>query len=258
MASLLRTLKTACLYPLRRHAHSHAFGANAVARLCRFYVDWYENVDPNGASNGEDALLARMSGSPFRVVFDVGANQGEWTETAMAAFPQASFHLFEPIPDLGERLRARFAGRRATVSTTALSDRAGKAKFYVGRSTTCVSSFYDADGGKPIEVDLTTGDEYCERNAIDRIDFLKIDAEGHDLAVLKGLGRMLGERRIGMIQFEHNEASVFSRTLLKDFLDFLGNKYQVSKIMPYGLEPVTWTVKAERFRYGNYLAQPVV
>jgi FkbM family methyltransferase len=257
VTSPLRTLKTALLYPLRRHAHSHALGAGTMARLCRFYIDWYENIDPNGASNGEDALLARMKGSPFRVVFDVGANEGSWTAIALTAFPQASFHLFEPIPDLGEALRRRFTRSSVMVSTVALSDRAGRATLYVGQSTTCVSSLHGAEGGKAIDVDLLTGDAYCERHKIERIDYLKIDAEGHDFAVLKGLGRMLREGRIAFIQFEHNEASVLSRTLLKDFVDFLGPDYRLSKIMPYGLEPVAWTVQLERFRYGNYLAQRV-
>ena len=54
------------------------------------------------------------------------------------------------------------------------------------------------------------------------------------------------------------EAAVLSRTFLRDFVDFLGPDYRISKIMPYGLEPLAWTVKSERFRYGNYLAQPVV
>lgn len=253
----LRTLKTAFLYPLRRHAHSHALGAGTLARLCRFYIDWYENIDPNGASNGEDALLERMKGSPFRAVFDVGANEGSWAQTALSAFPDASFHLFEPIPELGERLRQRFKGRRVAVSTVALSDHVGRATLHVGSTTTCVSSLHGSDGGVEIEVELVTGDAYCERNGIQHIDYLKIDAEGHDLAVLKGLGRMVRERRVAFIQFEHNEASVFSRTLLKDFVDFLGPGYRISKIMPYGLEPLAWTVQAERFRYGNYLAQPV-
>jgi hypothetical protein len=51
-------------------------------------------------------------------------------------------------------------------------------------------------------VHIVSLDSYCERQRIDRIDFLKIDTEGHDLEVLRGAEKWLSAGRIACIQCE--------------------------------------------------------
>ena len=46
---------------------------------------------------------------------------------------------------------------------------------------------------------------------IDRISLLKVDAEGHDLAVLIGASEHLRAKSIEMVQFEHNWRWIESR-----------------------------------------------
>ena len=64
--------------------------------LCQQYVrntDGDGNDDP--ASNGEQWLVnAVLPGC--RTVFDVGANRGDWTASALAANPTVTVHCFEP------------------------------------------------------------------------------------------------------------------------------------------------------------------
>jgi hypothetical protein len=55
------------------------------------------------------------------------------------------------------------------------------------------------------EVPVTTVDRYCEENGIARVDLLKVDAEGFDLAVVQGAGRMLGEAAIRLVLTEFND-----------------------------------------------------
>jgi hypothetical protein len=47
----------------------------------------------------ESAFFARLKsvGWSPRCVFDVGASEGQWTEAISRVFPQAEFHLFEPL-----------------------------------------------------------------------------------------------------------------------------------------------------------------
>ena len=52
------------------------------------------------------------------------------------------------------------------------------------------------------ESKFTTIDNFCERDEIDHIHFLKIDVEGHEMPVLKGAKRMLERGTIDFIQFE--------------------------------------------------------
>src|SRR5207247_3879697 len=54
-----------------------------------------------------DALrLLRSAGYAPRVVIDCGANRGEWTQLARAAFPDSTFLLIEPQPACTAKLTA--------------------------------------------------------------------------------------------------------------------------------------------------------
>jgi FkbM family methyltransferase len=50
-----------------------------------------------------------------------------------------------------------------------------------------------------VEVPVTTLDDYCHRHAIERIDVLKMDIQGAELAALRGAQSLLQERRIDAI-----------------------------------------------------------
>jgi hypothetical protein len=51
-------------------------------------------------------------------------------------------------------------------------------------------------------VDVTTIDEFCGRNAIAHIDFLKLDVQGFEREVLLGAQRLLDARAVRTLQVE--------------------------------------------------------
>ena len=54
-----------------------------------------------------------------------------------------------------------------------------------------------------VEVTLVTLDDLMDQETgFDHVDFLKIDTEGHDFSVLKGLGDRLSPERISMLYVE--------------------------------------------------------
>jgi FkbM family methyltransferase len=55
-----------------------------------------------------------------------------------------------------------------------------------------------------ITVPCVTLDDYCAKNKITTIDFLKIDVEGADTMVLRGAKNLLHNKQIKMIAFEEN------------------------------------------------------
>jgi hypothetical protein len=59
--------------------------------------------------------------------------------------------------------------------------------------------------GRCIQVCCTTLSAYCREKGIDRIDVLKIDTEGHDLAVLQGAEQMLSKGAIRFVYVEFND-----------------------------------------------------
>ena len=106
-------------------------------------------------------------------------------------------------------------------------------------------------------IHLQTLDEYRNTGRVfGVIDFCKIDVEGHELEVLRGMVDSLKAKTVRIIQFEYGGTNIDSRVLLKDifaFFDTFG--YQLWKIKPNGLEPVEqYTQSLENFQYQNWIA----
>lgn len=243
-----------------------------VRRVGR-YVQNRANGDNDAemASNGEFALIAKLTklfaGRPV-VVFDVGANLGDWTAQIRPGLaPGSSLHAFEAVATVFTQLERNLAalGPGAPIATVnaALSDADGQAEIFVYGELAGSSSLHERDarqlGVDPARREVVRrlrGDTYCSQHSIERIDFLKLDVEGHELAVLRGFARMLGEGRIDSLQFEYGGTWVDARTWLKDAFELLQTHgYAVGKLCPHG---VRWYPRYEQrletFQYANYVA----
>jgi FkbM family methyltransferase len=212
---------------------------------------------------GESAALAgvRDANPHVNVVFDVGAFRGEWAAFAARAFPEATIYAFEPSSDNFSRLETRTNGKRVVLTKGAVSNTVGTQTLYSSPNRPMLNSIFQRDLS-PLgiemsdeeQVDVTTIDLFCAEHEVDHIDFLKIDAEGADLAVLEGATRMLADGKIGAVQFEMGPVCVDSHTFLRDFLDALGPSFRCFLEMRDGLLPVTYSEKEEVFAVRNYLA----
>lgn len=227
------------------------------------------------ATNGERlvqriALQTAPRGKPV-VVFDVGANVGEWTRALLdhavveTMRDDVRVYAFEPcrgtFETLDRALGAHALGRCVTRVHAALSDHVGSAVLNVVGDGAGTNSLHASDAGaaqRQERITLTTADEFCRENAIDRVSLLKIDTEGHDMAVLEGARGLLERRAIDMIQFEYNQRWIFSRHYLRDAFELLGpHGYRIGKITPRGIEFYRqWHFELESWREANYLACP--
>jgi FkbM family methyltransferase len=216
------------------------------------YHNWYS------ALNGEDRFgrewaaarcaAAARSGAADLAVFDVGANEGDFTANLLGLVPPgARFFLFEPNPKTAARLKRRFADRAdVAVEAAGVGAEAGVLSLYdvAGTQGTPRASFLPQVVtdliGAPAEVaaaPVVTLDGYCRERGIGRIDFLKIDTEGFERMVLDGARGLLAERRIETIQLEMNEHNVFTGFSLYELQRRLPG-FEISRILPYGLEPM--------------------
>jgi FkbM family methyltransferase len=129
------------------------------------------------------------------VVFDVGANVGVYTGLAAAVVGSAGHvYAFEPGPDNLSNLHRRFgATTNVTVIAAAVSDRPGTATLFTDRRDSRRHSLSSANVGKDghaITVQQVCLDDYC--HALKRLDVIKIDAQGAELAILHGARRAIG------------------------------------------------------------------
>ena len=247
-----------------------AVGRRTVVRTARFVLSRARLDYPNDLStNGESALqrwILRFSQAGEQIhVADVGANVGRWSESMLAAAAKAGretdlrLHAFEPDSGAFARLAAALDGTSASLSRKALSDRPGTSPFYVVAPAVGTNSLYPVPGANqaaPEEVVMTTLDSYAEQSGIACFALVKIDAEGHDLAVLRGARALLAEHRIAVAQFEYNHRWVLARFFLRDAFEFLlALGYRVGKLTPRGVEFYPgWEADLETFVEGNYLA----
>jgi hypothetical protein len=75
---------------------------------------------------------------------------------------------------------------------------------------------------KTCRVLLTTLDDWLEiRDFSEPIDYLKIDTEGHEFAVLRGAAHTLQSHRVKFIQFEYGGCWYESQTRLVEVVRYL-------------------------------------
>jgi len=206
------------------------------------------------ASSGEEAVLTLMTQKfnlPKRpILFDVGANHGNYTLLLSKHFPKADIHLFEPGKTTFEICKKNVTKHLSSVKNIrfnnfGMSDKAGESTLYYDNPGSGLASVYkreldylNIDYSKSESITLKTIDEYCAENNIDNIDFLKMDVEGNELNVLKGAKNMLEGGNISNIQIEFGGCNLDSRTIFRDFWNLLSTKYAVYYILQDGLSEI--------------------
>lgn len=230
-----------------------------AAKLCRQYLKWYGNATYKPHKNGERWLLGALSTEPMRTVLDVGANVGAWSLLAAAAFPNATIYALEIVPSTAETLRARTAGvSRIKVFDHGLADHTGTLTVRFNPAATTHTTFTDYPhgwAGERIDARVMRGDEFLAREGIASVDLLKLDVEGAEHLVLRGLGPALSERRIRFVQFEYGRVNILTRFLLKDFYEaFARDGYVVGKIYPDYVDFRDYDLSDEDFLGPNFLA----
>lgn len=236
------------LYMMARHDFNNRLTTNGEIRLQHEVL----------------ALLYNRSVKP--VIFDVGANIGDWTLSligqarAMDRLGALAIHAFEPFPPtfqtLSNRLREYTDKRTVRCNELALSSEDGEAYMFGARDleTSSLHGGSEASQLDRVKVPRQKADTYSEENDIQEVHLLKCDAEGHDFEVIRGAARLLERGRVWFLQFEYNSRWVYSRHYLKDVFEFIaGTRYKLSKVTPGGLELYeSWHPELERFFDGNY------
>jgi FkbM family methyltransferase len=214
--------------------------------------------------------LEHVYGPAPLVCFDVGANIGDWSKSCLRFFGgNLNLYLFEPLlatfDILHRNIQRDFADmveKRIWLFNLGFSDKKETANIYYDVGGSGLASLYkrqmdhfDRELDKTLKVQLSTIDEFCRKNGIAKIHYLKLDIEGHELMALHGASKMLGEGNIDFIQFEFGGANIDSRTFFQDFFYLLEPKYDIYRVCRNGL----WKITVYKEQYEilitiNYLA----
>ncbi|MBS1976347.1 MAG: FkbM family methyltransferase [Bacteroidetes bacterium] len=218
--------------------------------------------------NGEGPLIQSirsMVSSRTCVLFDVGANKGEFTRKVMEEWLGMNYHLyvFEPAEKSFEILRQTVQSPGYVYFfKLGFGEAPGMMDLYTNEEGSGLASVYqrdlshhNIDFSKRETIEVTTIDLFCEQNKIEHIDFLKLDVEGHELAVLRGAHKMLSAGRIQIVQFEFGGCNIDSRTFFRDYYNFFRKDFHLYRVLSNGLLPIDdYSEKLEVFQSANYLA----
>ena len=146
------------------------------------------------------------------VVFDVGCFIGNFSRKIKKKFPNGSFFLFDPNPNLkiddfnhyklalSNTIKKRiyylnnfFPGGGSSLSQN------GKNDFLWNLTRKIITLRFWKDYTEH-EVDSITLDKFCEENKINHIDILKIDVDGSELEVLQGGHEILNKVKIALVE----------------------------------------------------------
>jgi FkbM family methyltransferase len=155
----------------------------------RFWQRKYRILEELGRSRPDLQLAVSMC-DPDRVSVDIGADVGQFTIAMLAA--SRSVIAFEPRPAQARELATMFGavGAAVQIEAVALSDKPGVTTMRVvesepGRSTIDTdNALSDVGGGGVQSIDVPV--KRLDDLHLDDIGLIKIDVEGHELAVLRG------------------------------------------------------------------------
>lgn len=155
-------------------------------------------------------------------ILDVGANIGVFSALLARARPGASVQAFEPLPVSFERLRlnvARNGLSNVTCHALAAGARSGRAGFVADPRSPATNRLASPAGDgrevNEVNVEVTTLDEFCDRQGIDAVAFLKIDVEGFEADVLRGAASLFarGAVRLGLVEICPGNLAALGRTV---------------------------------------------
>lgn len=183
--------------------------------------DWFE----------DEIVFLRKLLKPGQNVIDIGANYGVYTlSMAHAVGPAGRVWSFEPASSTAQLLAESIAVNgfsQVVLERSALSSAAGRAQLSLYDSPELNSLHGGDSAGASETVELTTLDQCLEKNGWRDIEFIKIDAEGEEVNILKGGERFFAELS-PLVQYEVKLRGGLHLDLVRQFTEYGYESYRLA------------------------------
>ena len=155
----------------------------------------------------EKKLINSILGKKKIVYVDIGANQGSYINYLSSFLNFKKIYAFEPIIELNQKIKKNNPTLDIKIYNLALSNLNKKRDFFQYKVSS-QSSLYKQNNtfkslmklDKKIKVQTKKFDSVF--NNFEKIDFCKIDVQGEDPNVLRGMKKHLAKKKIRLIKIE--------------------------------------------------------
>jgi FkbM family methyltransferase len=221
----------------------------------------WEDENWSGEANFLKKLLVKYVRADAPVFIDVGANVGDYSLWLRRHYPNSKILAFEPNPKTFARLRQAICDDKTILIDKGLGATEGTLPFFDRGDcdgSSAHGSLYEEVitglhkvGSVRVDVRITTLDQVLQEHSINRVSLLKIDTEGHELAVLRGAEKSLRKGLIDVIQLEFNETNIISKVFFRDLIEFLP-EYVPYRLLPKGVLKLKYSPRStELFAFQN-------
>lgn len=173
--------------------------------------------------------------NPGDVCLDIGANLGYFSILMSAlAGDKGKTIAFEPNPRVAELLRGTggINSPGFSVAELALADKPGKMTFHIPEANYGDASLLERSDRKQIkktdiEVEVITLDQFLQNQNIDKVDVIKMDVEGAEPLVFKGMSQTIAKNKNLQIIIEY---SPYLYDNPREFTEYLFSEFTVKRI----------------------------
>lgn len=187
------------------------------------------------------------------IVIDVGANVGKFSQSIRTLNPHRKIIAIEPQPELAASLR-QVIGENGSVYSVGCGESKSESKLFRSEVNDSKATLDSSRSENYVQVKIETLESILFSENFKQIGILKVDTEGYDFEVLKGLNSLWETSPPKIIIFEIMWRSLVFDNQPTDIGKYLQSKgynyfYRTS---PYlGLVPISTKLKNEDVKTQN-------
>ena len=195
----------------------------------------------------------RKNNINLKYFFDIGSHMGTYSDLILKNFEDSKVFMFEPQINIFKKIKIKYKYyKNVKIYNCAISDKSTQKKIYINKhDLTSGLSPLNLKSNKYLQLKAKLFGTTTSRmilkepkiktkklftiiklNKIKKIDLLKIDTEGHEFEVLKGIERAIKNIRYILIEF-HNDKIYLSYNPKKIHNHLIKNNFVLKNIYKF-------------------------